>query len=71
MSGLVILEPRRHKQHKRYKNIAELRADLKHKGAIMTLSSQIWFHNLLLPSGPLYGDFLFGRYHEWKIGTLD
>ena len=30
----------------------------------------LWFHRLLLPSGPLYGDFLFGRYHGWKIGTL-
>ena len=40
--------------------------DLKHKGAIMTSSSQLLFHKLLLTSGPLYGDFLFGRQTDLK-----
>ena len=39
-------------------------SDLKHKGAILTSSSQLWFHRLSLPSGPLYGDFCL-------VGTMD
>ena len=34
-------------------------ANLKHKGAIVTSSSQLWFYRLSLPSGPLYGDFFW------------
>ena len=48
-----------------YKYQLIYRADLKYKGAISTSSSQLWFHRLSLPSGPLCGDFLF------DFGTMD